>query len=232
MARSETILEQYLESISWEAMEQYPSVIRKLIRGKSGVYALYEGDQLYYVGLASNLMGRLNGHVRDRHKGLWNRFSVYLTARSDQTHIRELEALLLRIVSPTGNRVSGRLRSAKNLSPELAASMRAHDADRRDQLLGGRAGTRRSRRRTATTEATDQFAPRTTRTQRLALQSTYKGVVYSASLRRDGQVRYRNVLYPSLSAAAQVIACRRINGRWFWKIRQNGEWVRIRVAKS
>lgn len=81
-------------------MEQYPAVIQTLIRGKSGVYALYNGDRLYYVGLASNLMGRLKGHVRDRHEGLWNRFSVYLTAHSEQSHIRELDALLLRITKP------------------------------------------------------------------------------------------------------------------------------------
>jgi hypothetical protein len=41
-------------------------------------------------------MGRLKGHLRDCHKGLWDRFSVYLT--SDAEHIKELESLLLRII--------------------------------------------------------------------------------------------------------------------------------------
>jgi type I restriction-modification system DNA methylase subunit len=34
---------------------------------RHGVYALYRGNRLYYVGLASNLRSRLNTHLRDRH---------------------------------------------------------------------------------------------------------------------------------------------------------------------
>ena len=146
MTPPEILLEQYLEDVAWNTMEQYPAVIQTLIRGKSGVYALYDGDTLYYVGLASNLMRRLKGHVRDRHEGLWNRFSVYLTARREQSHIRELEALLLRIAKPTGNRVSGRLRAARDLSPTLGATMTAHDAERRAELLGSAVAKRLQRR--------------------------------------------------------------------------------------
>jgi hypothetical protein len=71
-----------LEHISWRVLDEYPEVIRRLIRTKSGIYALYRGHRLYYVGLADNLMGRLKGHLRDRHRGLWDRFSVYLTVDS------------------------------------------------------------------------------------------------------------------------------------------------------
>jgi hypothetical protein len=60
-------------------LDEYRDIVRTMIRGKSGVYALYKQDKLYYVGLASNLMTRVNGHLKDRHHGAWDRFSVYLT---------------------------------------------------------------------------------------------------------------------------------------------------------
>lgn len=230
MARPEILLEQYLEDVSWEAMEQYPAVIQTLIRRKSGVYALYNDNRLYYVGLASNLMGRLKGHVRDRHKGLWNRFSVYLTARSEQSHIRELEALLLRIAKPAGNRVSGRLRAATNLSPALAATMTAHDATRRAELLGGAVAKLLQRRQTRSAAKRQRASAPEAR--RVSIRSTYKGAVYSAVLKKDGQVQFRGVVYPSLSAAAQAIARRRVNGRWFWRVKVNGEWVRLKNLKA
>ena len=75
-------------------LDEYRPLLRDLIRGHAGVYALYKQDRLYYVGLASNLMGRVNNHLRDRHKGKWDRFSVYLTTTA--AHIRPLEALVLR----------------------------------------------------------------------------------------------------------------------------------------
>ena len=56
-----------LENISWQVLEQYRDVIKEMIKGKSGIYALYNRDKLYYVGLASNLMKRLNQHLKDRH---------------------------------------------------------------------------------------------------------------------------------------------------------------------
>jgi hypothetical protein len=105
MARHTHLLHQHLEDISWRVVETYPVVVRELIRRRAGVYVLYRGRNLYYVGLASNLMGPLKSHIRDRHRGLWDRFSVYLTANHD--HIKELESLILRIGRPSGNKISG-----------------------------------------------------------------------------------------------------------------------------
>jgi hypothetical protein len=56
---------QHLEKVSGNVLEEYPEVIRAYIRRKGGVYALYKKRQLYYVGLASNLMARLKSHLRD-----------------------------------------------------------------------------------------------------------------------------------------------------------------------
>src|SRR3989338_9700904 len=97
---------QYLENISRKALEKYQDIVRKYVRGRHGVYALYRKNKLYYVGLASNLRSRLRHHLQDRHAQAWDSFSVYLTI-GDQ-HLRELEALVLRIIDRKGNRKLGK----------------------------------------------------------------------------------------------------------------------------
>ena len=83
--------------------------------------ALPEG-QLQYVGLASNLRGRLHRHLRDRHKDSWDHFSAYLTI--DNRGMKELETLLLRIVSPSGNRVGGKFVRSQNLAVQIRRDLR------------------------------------------------------------------------------------------------------------
>jgi hypothetical protein len=224
MARSDQILEGYLEQVSGTIMDQYRGILQEMIRGKSGVYALYKGERLYYVGLATNLMGRIKGHLQDRHKGRWNTFSVYVTARTDQPHVRELEALLLRIASPKGNRVSGRVRHATNLRSSLSAEMARRDAERRDRLLGSRAAKRRGRRLLREKKGAEAL---TGLGKRISLRGVYKGVTYKATLHKDGQVHYKSRLYSSPSAAARAAVGRGMRGWWFWRARQGGEWVRL-----
>jgi hypothetical protein len=38
--------------------------LQEIMRGYAGIYALYKGDVLYYVGLANNLYGRLRWHTK------------------------------------------------------------------------------------------------------------------------------------------------------------------------
>jgi len=52
------------------------------------VYALYRREKLYYVGLATNLRSRINQHLKDRHKGKWTHFSLYILRKTE--HLREL----------------------------------------------------------------------------------------------------------------------------------------------
>ena len=104
---------EHLEGISRAAINRYPDIITEFVRRKSGVYALYKGESLYYVGLAKNLRSRLHGHLRDRHAEAWDRFNVYLTQGDE--HLKELESLILRIASPKGNRVAGKFISSKDL---------------------------------------------------------------------------------------------------------------------
>jgi hypothetical protein len=104
---------EHLEGISRAAIGRFPELVTEFARGKSGVYALYKGESLYYVGLAKNLRSRLHHHLRDRHAEEWNRFSIYLTR--DDEHLKELESLVLRIASPKGNRTSGKFMESRDL---------------------------------------------------------------------------------------------------------------------
>jgi len=104
---------EHLEGISRTAMKRYPELITEVAKGRSGVYALYKGRDLYYVGLAKNLRSRLHIHLRDRHADEWDRFNIYLTQGDE--HLRELESLVLRIASPKGNRIAGKFMGSSDL---------------------------------------------------------------------------------------------------------------------
>jgi len=104
---------EHLEGISRAAIKRYPDIITEFVQRKNGVYALYKGEALYYVGLAKNLRSRLHGHLRDRHADAWDRFNVYLTQGDE--HLKELESLVLRIASPKGNRVAGKFINSQDL---------------------------------------------------------------------------------------------------------------------
>lgn len=205
----------FLEGVSGRVLEEDLKIVKGLIRGRTGVYALYRRDSLYYVGLASNLMGRLQMHLKDRHMGVWDRFSVYVT-RSDE-HMRELESLLLRIVSPKGNRVSGRLKGAVDLKYELNREMSSRDADRRARLLGGHVARRRRRSKTRAARGSLPLAGLVDR--RMPLKAMWRGKVYRATLRTDGAISFRKKTYKSPSAVGRAVVGRWVNGWTFWQYR-------------
>lgn len=211
----------HLEKVSGEVFDQYPSVIRDLIKGKSGVYALYRNDSLYYVGLAKNLMGRLKAHTKDRHQRKWTRFSVYLTIHDD--HIRELESLMLRVVRPRGNRQSGKLIASKSLRRDLNNAIKAHDADRRARLLGGHHTRRRIKAKAAKDLRKNILFGIFDRG--IQLRGWHKDWEYRCQLRKDGRIRYDGEIYDTPSSAGKAARGIRTNGWRFWHYRHGNEWV-------
>jgi hypothetical protein len=199
-----------------------------LIRGRNGIYALYRRDKLYYVGLATSLMGRVKQHLRDQHKKAWDRFSVYLTATDD--HMRELESLVVRIVAPPGNQQTGRLKGARDLRKKLNARIRDHDDDRRAMLMGGDAARARRRRKTRRGTGTLLLAGLVERPTEL--RAKHRGKAFKARLRRDGWIRFAGKLFDNPSAAARAAAGRYKEGWSFWRVRTvGGGWDALRVLK-
>ncbi|MCH8342392.1 MAG: DUF4357 domain-containing protein [Planctomycetes bacterium] len=226
---------QHLENISAKVLEDYQGIIREYIRRRHGIYALYKKDRLYYVGLASNLRVRLKQHLKDRHKGLWDRFSVYLVI--DDGHIKELESLVLRIVRPTGNRLIGRFQRSENLGKRLTQDIRKHHRKELQLLVGRKAkpSSRKKRKRQpqpSTQGGRSKAVLATYIEGPLKLRANHKGRTVRATVHRDGWISYEGDLYRSPSAAAQAVVGRSCNGWSFWSYEMApGGWARLQELR-
>jgi len=230
MKKQQKLVLQNLEDISWMVLDEYPQIIKKLIKGKSGVYALYKRNKLYYIGLASNLMGRLRTHLKDRHHNKWDRFSVYLTIKT--SHIKELESLLLRVTNPPGNRQKGKFIKSQELKFILNNLIKEADDDKRARLIGGSFAKRRQKIKAKKAGGKNSLAGLFSR--RIQLRAVYKGKTYIASLRKDGTISYKNKIYQSPTSVAKIIIKRNaVNGWTFWRYKNDkNEWVRLRTLKK
>jgi len=228
MAGQKRLVLEHLESVSWRVLDEYSDVIRQIIRGRAGVYGLYRKGKLYYVGLAKNLMQRLQMHLKDRHHGAWDRFSIYVTVRSE--HIKELESLILRISKPTGNKTGGKFIRSESLRSSLNRRMSEVDADRRAMIIGGSLARRRRRSKAKKGRGTKGLAGIVDR--RMQLKGTYLGKEYKASLRTDGRIGCKGEVFDSPSGAAKAATGRGFNGWSFWHYRnEKGNWVRLRELR-
>jgi hypothetical protein len=236
--RSRAIVRGYLERINSQVFDRYQRQITDLVGTKHGVYALYRRDKLYYVGLATNLKGRIRHHLRDRHKGKWDRFSLYIIRKDD--HIREVESLLMRIAKPPGNRQLGKLGRSKNLLPFLKRTVTSQVKREIEALFKDPARTpTRATRRKATKKA------KRVRTRRVQpslkgliragkrIYATYKGKDYKAVVYGSGKIKLEGEFYETPTAAAKAIVGRAINGWRFWKYKDGeGNLVRLRNLRK
>lgn len=214
---------QHLENISREALEKHQEIIRRYVRSRQGVYALYRRGHLYYVGLASNLRSRLSHHLKDRHRHSWDRFSVYITIGDH--HLKELESLILRIVQPKGNRVAGKFPKSEDIRRRFARDIRVFQRDELRAILGKSFEEEEenlSERREGRSPVLARYIKTSTR-----LRARHKGKLLRAHVRRDGQVRYAGKNYNSPSLAGAAAAKRKSCSGWtFWTYeRAPGDWV-------
>lgn len=112
------LLKGVLENIPAESFDILYSELNDVLAGNSGIYVLYKNDKIYYIGLAKDLRGRIIGHFdRSRHKGKWDKFSVYIIKKVD--YLKDLETLLLKITNPTGNKISGNVPKEARLTEKF-----------------------------------------------------------------------------------------------------------------
>ena len=169
----------HLERISGGVFDRFSGVITDLVGGKSGIYALYRKNTLYYVGLATDLKKRLNRHLKDRHKGKWNYFSLYLVRKVDM--LKDLESLTIRIAYPKGNKTRGKFGGA----PDLRRALRSKIKTKVMEEISGLLGKRRGR---ATTSAEKRKATKAGRAaadtrKKTAKQIPLKGLLKGKRLR-------------------------------------------------
>lgn len=226
MANKHHLVIEHLENIGAEVFEKFAPVITRFVDQRNGIYALYKGEALYYVGLASNLKGRVKQHLGDRHAHKWDRFSVYLT--QGDRYMKEMESLLLRITPTKGNKVKGKLSGSRDLKRELHKNIKELQRMELYGLLGNKAGGNRSATKSKKNDWTVSL------TERLVfLKREYKGKDYRATWRRDGTVKHNGIVYDSLSAAGRAVTKRGTNGWSFWRAKnEEKEWVRLDRMKA
>jgi len=212
---------QHLENISRDALENYQGIIKKYVRGRHGIYALYKKDKLYYVGLASNLRNRLKHHLRDRHAHTWDRFSIYLTIKDE--HLKELESLILRIASPSGNRKSGKFLRSQDLKPDFKNAITSSQRMEINSMFGLKEEeTKASRGKLLK----DKLSVLAMLNRKFKIRISYKGELHKAVVIKNGTIRYKGKVYNSPSLAAQAARGLPSNGWIWWKYeRAPGDWV-------
>lgn len=225
-----SLVTQFMEHVSIVVLQDYQDIFRSFARQRHGVYALYKGRRLYYVGLARNLRARLKQHLNDRHGQAWDRFSMYLTL--NDSHIKELESLVLRIVRPEGNRQNGKFGRAENLQRRFARTVRQNDRERLDDLLG----RVRKPRAKATSRSPQGKSPVLAEyiSGAMRLRGRYKGKIVKARVLRNGMLSVGGTRFtsPSLAAKAACPGRGAVNGWHFWNYERGpGDCVRLNVLR-
>jgi len=101
------LLKGVLENVPASAFRVIAESISETMKGKAGIYALYDKDELYYVGLARSLRGRVKTHTRDKHSGKWDKFSIYVVEKT--RYLKDIETITIRITNPKGNSTKGKI---------------------------------------------------------------------------------------------------------------------------
>lgn len=217
---SRGLVTQSLEHISREIFIKYASLITQLVERSSGVYALYDEGELYYVGRATQLRTRVRQHLRDRHDASWTHFSLYLVSNDD--HIGEIESLLIRIANPRGNTVKPKGRDSKLMKKRLENLIRLeHKKELREMFSSS-----------APKKTAAEGGPRDLKglvSRRTPIYRTYKGKEHKAILTPAGSIIYKGKKFTTATAAAKmIVTTRAVNGWTFWNIRNDSnEWVKL-----
>jgi len=186
-----------LHKASIDVLLEYEKALIDKIGDNGGIYVLYKGKKIYYIGKAIKLKQRIKQHFTDKHKNKWDHFSLYVV--SDKKFIPQLERVLISMIKPSGNNLFYQReikRAEKELKKAISDLMQKHI----DCLFY-------------------KEEPRKNKTKYKIIKKAYKGKVYTAILNRDGTVKYKNKIYPSLTAAAkQICKYKSISGPRFWKL--------------
>ena len=221
---------QHLENVSSEVFEKYQDIIKEYVRGQQGIYALFHKNKLYYVGLASSLGNRLKQHLNDRHALLWDRFSVYLMLKDD--HMREIEALIMRVASPRGNHHKGKLARSKDLAPEFKKAIQQFHHREICSIFGQKKNVAAI---TTGQKSKDARQPALAAcvTKSFEIRLRYKGISYKAIVKKDGSILFEGKTYTSPSGAGRAIKGRATNGWTSWTCKNTaGQWVELDTLRK
>jgi hypothetical protein len=220
----------HLERINARVFQQFQDVITQLVSKRHGVYALYKGDRLYYVGLARNLKTRLKQHLKDQHAKRWDRFSLYLTHTDE--HLKELETLVVHISQPKGNIQHGKFARSRNLQPQLKQLL----TEKVTNILCGTKKIKKHivkrKKLSALTRAKSSgllgLLPANSQ-----LKAIYKGKEYAALVDDQGRIIIDGLTFNSPSSAATHVTKGPKDGWIFWRYqKEDGTWLGIDLLRE
>jgi len=99
--------------------------LRQIMRRYAGIYILYKKENLYYIGLTTDLLGRIKWHLRDRHAGKWDNFTIFRIQRVK--YLKDIETLIHNIIKTPGNKVTGRVPKDADLNRILHEVLVGHE---------------------------------------------------------------------------------------------------------
>lgn len=218
-----TLVIKKLEGVSKLIFRNYYKQITELIGNSHGIYALYDENELYYVGKSTDLKNRVKQHLKDRHLASWTHFSLYLVRNAD--HISEIESLIIRVANPKGNTKKYKTDRGTSLLKQLQAMVKQRQQEEFNTMFGRT--TSKSTRVTGSDNhllALDGLVRKKT-----TLYRTYKGKEYRALLTPRGKIKLNGKTYATpTAAAASVVGQANMNGWTFWYFKNpEGEWTRM-----
>jgi len=222
------LVSQHVEQMSGRIFEAHPEVVREYVKGRRGIYALYKRAKLYYVGLATDLRSRLKAHLKDRHAGAWDNFSLYLTETSE--NLRELEALAIRIALPLGNRTKTKFAGSRDLRRCLKRRITEEHVAATRAIFGVASSLKKARSKGREKSSELELAGLLQR--RTPLRMTYKGTTHTAVAYVDGRIKLKGKIYESPTSAARSIMKKPVNGWWAWKFEAvPGDWQKLKTLR-
>lgn len=122
--KAEPLVQAHINGLSVAVIQNHRGCFRKFLGGgRKGIYVLRKNQDIYYVGLASSLRSRLAAHLKDHHKGKWDEFDLYIIRKGKTKYIRELEALLIRVAKPSGNRAVPKFVRHNNITKQFREAL-------------------------------------------------------------------------------------------------------------
>ena len=215
-----------LEKVSKEIFEKYHGALSELVGTSHGVYALYNENELYYVGKTSDLKRRIKQHLKDRHVAQWTHFSLYLMSKS--AYIGDIESVLISIADPTGNKAKPKGTADAELRKDLEDIVKKRQEEERSRLFGTKKSSKRKKSKTQTKRPTLKNIFSKAR----PLSTKFKGKEYKARLLISGKIRYKGKLYDTPSGAAVAALGGSKSGWNYWEVQnEDGNWVKLSTLK-
>jgi len=103
-----SLIEYSLGGIKRDSFEIIKKELKRVLKHRGGIYALYHGDKVVRVGLGTEIYHRVKGHSENKHL-VWDTASFFLINPKRLENLRDLETAVVRIAKPKYNHQKGRV---------------------------------------------------------------------------------------------------------------------------